>query len=68
MTDDEYCGFMCSDVIERQKRILEDIKDFSVYNREYAVVMFGKCMEMVYYASQDLPKIPKPEENIAIKQ
>lgn len=56
MTDEDgYCGFLCSDIIERQQAIINDIKDFSQYNREFAMVMIGKIIEMSYNAGLDLP-------------
>lgn len=57
---DEYCGFVCSDITDRQKAIIKDITDFSEYNREFALVMFGKCIELLYNSSMKLPKQLKP--------
>jgi len=61
---DEYCGFVCSDITDRQAAIIQDIRDFSEYNREFAMVMYGKCIEMLYNSSMKLPKTLKPETNL----
>lgn len=54
--NDTYCGFLCSDIIERQQAIIDDIKDFASYNPEFALVMFGRITEMSYNATLELPR------------
>lgn len=53
--NDDYCGFLCSDIIERQQAILDDIKKFSEVNPEFALVMLGRITEMSYDARLALP-------------
>jgi hypothetical protein len=43
---DEYCGFVCSAVLERVQSILNDIDDFGKYNKEFAQVMRFKVTQM----------------------
>jgi hypothetical protein len=43
---DQYCGFLCSDITERQEKILGDIIDFAKYNPEFAKVMIFKILKM----------------------
>lgn len=64
--DDDYCGFACGDIIARQQQILDDINDFSQYNPEYALVMIGKIMEMVYYGKDKLVNGPAASKNARI--
>ena len=67
--DDDYCGFACGDIIARQQQILDDINDFSQYNPEYALVMIGKIMEMVYYGKDKLVNGPeKSEKNARVNE
>ena len=44
--NDDYCGFLCSDIIERQKKIIEDIKDFAEYNPDFALVMLSRIADL----------------------
>jgi DNA-directed RNA polymerase subunit F len=44
--DDNYCGFLCQDVIDRQTEILDEIKDFSNYNPEFAQEMIDKIINL----------------------
>lgn len=53
--NDDYCGFLCSDIIERQQKIIDDIKDFSEYNKDFALVMIGRITELCYNARLELP-------------
>lgn len=50
----EYCGFVCGDIIAEQQAVIDKITEFSQVNREYALVMIGKIMEMVYYGKDRL--------------
>jgi hypothetical protein len=44
---EEYCGFVCSDILERQQEILDEIEEFSKVNPEFALVMKGKIQKMI---------------------
>ena len=47
MTDkDGYCGFLCSDIIERQEKIIKDIDDFEAYNPEFAQTMRFRILKI----------------------
>lgn len=43
---DSYCGFLCSDIIERQQKIIDDLKDFAEYNPGFAQVMLYRITLM----------------------
>lgn len=43
---DSYCGFLCSDIMERQQSILKDIDDFAEYNPGFAQVMRFKVARL----------------------
>jgi len=45
---EEYCGFSCSDIKEKQQVIIDELLDFNKYNPEYSLVMLGKLIEMLY--------------------
>lgn len=53
--NDDYCGFLCAEIIERQQEIIDDIKKFSEVNPEFALVMLGRITEMSYDARLSLP-------------
>lgn len=58
--NDSYCGFLCSDITERQQKIVDDIKDFSEYNPEFALEMMGRIMEIWIDGHKELTqKLPK---------
>lgn len=59
--NDNYCGFVCGDIIEEQQAIIDKIIEFSKVNREYALVMIGKIMDMVYYSKDKLSNGLDPE-------
>ena len=63
---DDYCGFACGDIIARQQSIIDDITEFSKVNKEYAVVMVGKIMEMVYYGKDKLVNGPISDKNARV--
>lgn len=66
---DDYCGFVCSDIIDRQQKILDEITNFSEHNPEFAYIMHGRIMEMIYNSRSSLsnnkwrlePPEPEPE-------
>ena len=60
--DDNYCGFLCSDIIERQQTIINDIKDFAQYNEDFAQVMMLRIVKMC------LGEIKEKVDSIAISQ
>lgn len=43
---DSFCGFLCSDIIERQEKIMQDLNDFASYNPEYAQVMRQRVLKI----------------------
>ena len=60
--DDAYCGFLCSDIIERQKAILDDIDDFSQYNPGFAAIMRFRITQMCL--DKRVENVDKTVENI----
>ncbi len=59
---DDYCGFLCSEIIERQQEIINDIKEFSKVNPEFSLVMLGRITEMSYNARLELPMLKQQQE------
>lgn len=59
---DPYCGFLCSDIIERQQKIIDDIKDFAQYNEPFAQVMMIRIMKMC------IGEMKEKVDSIAISQ
>jgi hypothetical protein len=70
MTGDKYCGYNCGEELEKIRdycknpnKGLEKIRDyythlnnFAKVNKEYAVVMYGKAMEIIWEEQQKLIK------------
>lgn len=56
MTEQKYCGFVCSEWLEKIDANINEIKEFAQYNKEFAMVMLGKAIERFYNARQDLPR------------
>ena len=51
---DDYCGFLCSEIIDRQEAIINDIYEFAKVNPEFALVMLGKIVEKTHDAKMYL--------------
>lgn len=45
--DDEYCGFVCSDAVDKLQSILDEIKILNKYNPEFAPVMLDRLAKMI---------------------
>jgi hypothetical protein len=43
----EYCGFVCGYALDDIQKVLDEIKDFSNYNPEFAREMLGKIIQKV---------------------
>ena len=43
----EYCGFVCGFALEDIQKVLDEIKDFSQYNPEFARTMLDKIIQKV---------------------
>jgi proteasome lid subunit RPN8/RPN11 len=43
----EYCGFVCGFALEDIQKVLDEIKEFSEYNPEFAREMLGKIIQKV---------------------
>ena len=56
MTQEAYCGFLCSEILERQQEIANEVKDFSKYNPEFAKVMLRKLMDVLHDANGSIDK------------
>lgn len=56
--NDTYCGFVCSDIIDKQNKILEEINDFSKVNREFAIVMLNRLSDLIYNSKVQLAAYP----------
>lgn len=46
-SDDNYCGFVCGFALEDIQKVLDEIKDFSNYNPEFARTMLDKIIQKV---------------------
>lgn len=44
---EEYCGFVCGFALEDIQKVLDEIKDFSNYNPEFAREMCDKIIQKV---------------------
>ncbi len=42
---DDYCGFVCSDVVEKAKEIRKELDDFAKYNPNEAEVVLGNVLK-----------------------
>jgi hypothetical protein len=62
---DNYCGFLCSDIIERQQKIIDDIEDFAAYNKEFAQTMRFRILKM---CSNDAFRNMPEDQTVAISQ
>ena len=47
--NDNYCGYSCDGALQEEQRILDEVIDFSKHNPQYALVVLGKLMDIVYY-------------------
>ena len=54
--DKEFCGYVCSDALERQQKLLDEVVEFSKVNPEWALIMLGKFMDLVYETRMKLPE------------
>lgn len=43
----EYCGFMCSEIKERQQAIINELIDFNKYNPDYSKFMVKTLIDML---------------------
>ena len=41
----EYCGFVCSDVVEKAREIKKELDDFAKYNPKEAQVVLGNVLK-----------------------
>ena len=51
---DDYCGFLCSEIIDRQEAIINDIYEFAKVNPEFALQMLDKIVHKSHYAKMYL--------------
>lgn len=56
MTED-YCGFVCGYALEDIQKVLDEIKDFSNYNPEFANEMLDKIIRKVNVTRDELAPI-----------
>lgn len=54
--EEAYCGFVCSAFLERHHELIEEVKDFSKHNKEFALVMLGKMIEEAFNTRMELGK------------
>ena len=50
----EYCGFVCSDAVDKLQSILDEIKLLNRYNPEFAPVMLDRLTEMIIKTRDEL--------------
>lgn len=46
LTDEEYCGFLCEDITEKQQEIINELAGLKKYNPEFCTVMVEKLTKM----------------------
>jgi hypothetical protein len=56
----EYCGFVCGFALEDIQKVLDEIKDFSKYNPEFADEMLQKIIHRVVDTRAELAAAPSP--------
>jgi hypothetical protein len=56
---DDFCGFSCSDIKEKQQGIIDELLDFNKYNPEYSLVMLGKLIEMLYESRNQMIRMQR---------
>lgn len=54
MGEKVYCGFLCSEAIEQQQQIIDELMVFSKYNPEFAQVMIHKLTEMLWKSEKEI--------------
>ena len=59
-SNSEYCGFVCGFALEDIQKVLDEIKDFSKYNPEFADEMLQKIMHKVVDTRAELAAAPAP--------
>jgi hypothetical protein len=50
----EYCGFVCGFALEDIQKVLDEIKDFSQYNPEFAREMLDKIIQKISETREQL--------------
>jgi hypothetical protein len=50
----DYCGFLCSEIIDRQEALINDIYEFARVNPEFALTMLDKIVRKSYDARRYL--------------
>lgn len=60
--DKEYCGFVCSDVVEKAKEIRKELDDFAKYNPEEANVVLGNVLNALRVTRYDVTLTPSEED------
>lgn len=61
MNEDSYCGFSCGDQLKKVQEVCNEVAAFSKVNPEYALVMLGKIMEVVYNTRAALLKMEEKD-------
>jgi hypothetical protein len=54
----EYCGFVCGFALEDIQKVLDEIKQFSEYNPEFARTMLDKIIQKVNDSRKELAPLP----------
>jgi hypothetical protein len=49
-----YCGFVCSDAIDSQQQIIDEIMLLSNYNHDFSLEMIHKLTEMLWKAEKEI--------------
>ena len=54
MTEQKYCGYVCSEAIEQQQQIIDELMIFSKYNPDFAQLMIHKLTEMLWRSEKEI--------------
>lgn len=51
-TEKDYCGFLCSDMTEKQQEIVNEIAELRKVNPEFAAEFTGRMVEMLLLSKE----------------
>lgn len=58
--NDNFCGYACGNEIAKQQEIIDELILFSRHSPEWATIMLGKLMHMLYDARLQMAAMTEP--------
>jgi hypothetical protein len=52
---EQYCGFLCEEITEKQQEIVDEIAELRKVNPEFASEFAGRMIKMLVFALEDRP-------------